>query len=190
MIWLRQEMTRRALHAGLSLLALALAVVVAGCGSSKPSVQEQTNNWANGACSALVTWKDSITAAGQSVKNNLTKSSIQSASQDVQSANSKLSDDLKGLGKPPTPGADQAKSSLQQFSDQVKTGTDQIKQAISGITNASSVATAVTAIGSTVQTVGTELQSTVTDMKNIASDDTWKKAFQDSDSCKKLTSSS
>jgi hypothetical protein len=55
----------------LAFAPLALVVVlVAGCGggggssSSSPSAQD----WANGLCSAITTWSDSVKTAGESLK--------------------------------------------------------------------------------------------------------------------------
>ncbi len=164
---------------------IALAAAAAGCGGSNSSASE-TEQWADGMCSALVDWQSSVTAAGEKVsKGDLSKSSLQDAANGVSDANKQLRDDLDSLGKPPTETADKAKADLNQLTDDLKTNLDKIREALGNAGN--DVTAAITAVSGSVQAMGQDLQNTATQLKELQNDDTWSKAFKSSDSCQKLS---
>ena len=164
---------------------IALAIAAAGCGSSNDT-QSQTEDWADGMCSALTDWQNSVAAAGEKVsKGDLSKSTLQEAADGVADANKQLRDDLDSLGKPPTETADKAKADLQQLTDDLKTNVDKIREALSSSGN--DVTAAITAVSGAVQAMSQDLQNTATQLKALESDDTWSKAFKSSDSCQKLS---
>ena len=163
---------------------LALAVAAAGCGGS--ATQSKTEAWADGMCSALVDWQNSVQTAGEKVsKGDLSKSSLQGAANGVSDANKQLRDDLDSLGKPPTETADKAKTDLNQLTDDLKTNIDKIREALGN--SGSDVTAAITAVSGSVQAMSQDVQNTATQLKALESDDTWKKAFNSSDSCQKLS---
>jgi methyl-accepting chemotaxis protein len=165
--------------------AIALAVAAAGCGSSNDT-QSQTEDWADGMCSALVDWQNSVAAAGEKVsKGDLSKSTLTDAANGVSDANKQLRDDLDSLGKPPTETADKAKADLQQLTDDLKTNIDKIREALGNAGN--DVSAAITAVAGSVQAMSQDLQNTTTQLKALEDDDTWSKAFKSSDSCQKLS---
>jgi hypothetical protein len=162
--------------------ALILCVAAAGCGSDKSA----TESWADGMCSALVDWQNSVTAAGENVSGgNLSKSSLQNAASEVSDANKQLRDDLDGLGKPPTETVDKAKSSLDQLGDDLNKNLADIREALANATG-NDVSVAITAVASSVQTMSQDFQNTTTQLKALQGDDTWSNAFKNSDSCQKL----
>ena len=83
-------------------MVLTLAMVAAGCGGSK-SETTPTEKWAGDLCSAVGTWRTSITSIASSVQTNgVTKDSLTNALERAKSDTKKLTDDLKGLGRPNT----------------------------------------------------------------------------------------
>ena len=65
---------------------LVLAVLAAGCGGGGGGGNDTTSaqDWADGVCSAINTWTDSLRSAGQSLSGgNLSKDSLESAAGDV-----------------------------------------------------------------------------------------------------------
>lgn len=176
----------RLFGAATALLALVLAIVVAGCGgSSNESSGPSQAEWADGMCSAFVDWQNNLKAAGQNVsKGNLSKSTLEDTANAIADANKQLKDDLNGLGKPPTPTADQAKSALTQLTEDLSKSVDKIREALSG---SNGVQAAVTAAAGAVQAMGQDVQATATKLDSLSKDDAWKKAFQSSESCKKLS---
>lgn len=171
---------------GLLALVGALVLVLSGCGSSKSSdTAAQTADWADGMCSAFVSWQENLQAAGQKVsKGGLSKATLEDTANAISDANKQLRDDLDGLGKPPTPAADEAKATLQQLSDDLSKSVDRIREALSGSNN---VTEAVTAAAGAVQAMGQDVQKTTSKLESLSKDDTWQKAFQSSASCKKLS---
>jgi small-conductance mechanosensitive channel len=164
---------------------IALAVAAAGCGGSNNSASE-TEQWADGMCSALVDWQNSVAAAGEKVsKGDLSKSTLQGAANGVSDANKQLRDDLDSLGKPPTETADKAKADLNQLTDDLQTNVEKIRDALGSAGN--DVTAAITAVSGSVQAMSQDLQNTATQLKALESDETWSKAFKSSDSCQKLS---
>jgi methyl-accepting chemotaxis protein len=163
---------------------IALAVAAAGCGGS--DTQSETEAWADGMCSALLDWQNSVRTAGEDVsKGNLSKSTLQDAANGVSDANKQLRDDLDSLGKPPTETAEKAKEDLNQLTDDLKTNIDKIRDALGNA--GSDVTAAITAVSGSVQAMSQDVQNTATQLKALQSDDTWSKAFKSSDSCQKLS---
>jgi hypothetical protein len=164
---------------------VALAVAAAGCGGS--DTQSKTEAWADGMCSALVDWQSSVTAAGEDVSTgDLSKSSLEKAADGVADANKQLRDDLDSLGKPPTETVDKAKTALNQLGDDLNKSLSDIREALAN-SSGNDVSLAITAVASSVQAMSQDLQNTSTQLKALQSDDTWKKAFNSSDSCQKLS---
>jgi small-conductance mechanosensitive channel len=182
---MRHDLSRRAW--GVAAALLVLVVAAAGCGSESSSAEEQTASSADGLCGTLVTWQKNVTAAGEKVsQGQLSKASIEDASKAVGDANKQLRDDLSSLGKPPTPSAEEAKSALQQLSDDLSMNVDQIREAL-GSASGSGISAAVAAASGAVQAMGQDLQNTTTKLQSLTKDETWSKAFKSSDSCQKLT---
>ena len=171
------------------LLALAGTIVVAsvasGCGGDDTA--SKTEAWADGMCSALVDWQNSVQTAGEEVsKGDLSKSSLQDAADGVSDANKQLRDDIDALGEPPTETVDKAKSALTQLSQELSTNVDKARQALANISG-SDVSSAVTAVAGAVQAMSQDFQNTTTQLKALEDDDTWSKAFKSSESCQKLS---
>src|SRR5436309_214359 len=101
---------------------VALAVLAAGCGGGGGGDKSASaQDWADGVCSAINTWTDSLRSAGQSLSGgNLSKSSLESATNDVKDATAQLKDDLSGLGTPDTQSGDQAKQTTDELSKNIQ----------------------------------------------------------------------
>ena len=171
-------------------LTLALVVVVAaltaGCGSKKPMT---TAEWANGVCSAVSTWKDSLTSAAEPLTSgNISKDSLQSAADDAKSATDTLQSDLKDLGKPNIEAGQQAQDQINTLASDLQADVDTIKNATNGASGVSGIASAVTTAKTTVSTMKTQVSSTFTSLKQLDATGDLTTAFQQADSCQQLTS--
>ena len=106
----------------ISSLAL-LAFLAAGCGgggSGSSSDTKSAQDWADGVCSAINTWTDSLRSASQSVTGgNLSQNSLKQAASDLKDSTAQLKDDLNGLGKPDVSSGDKAKESVDQLSSNI-----------------------------------------------------------------------
>jgi hypothetical protein len=184
-------------------LAAALAVVgllsAAGCGSSSSSssttttgesAASQRTSWANGVCGALVSWESALKSTGSQLKSGTpSKSSVQDAASQAKSTTQTLVDTLKGLGKPPSPAADQAKQTVDQLGSELSKDVDSIKSAAGNVSSPQDLKTAATSVGSTLSTMKTQVSSAVNELKSLDPNGAWKQAFSQADSCTTLTSS-
>ena len=190
-------MSRRAVTRALALAAgvLAVAVLAAGCGGggggSSTSGTSSPDQWADGVCSALTTWANSLKTATTSLKGNLSQDSLKSATDDVSSATNQLATDLKGLGKPDTAAGDKAKSTLDSLSEQLKQDVQTIKNAADNASAGSGgIVKAVSTVSATLSTAGSQVQTAFSSLQQLDTKGELEKAFENSASCKKLTSQS
>jgi uncharacterized phage infection (PIP) family protein YhgE len=166
---------------GLAALLVSLTLLAAGCGKSKPPTAA---DWANGVCSALSTWKTSITSAVDSVKSgNVTKDSVTSAADDAKNATNKLTDDLKKLGKPDTNAGAQARQTVDQLSSQVSDGVDTIQTTVKNITSLSSGLAALPTVSSTLKTINDQITAAYKTLSNLDPGGELQKAFQSAPDC-------
>jgi hypothetical protein len=170
---------------------LVLAVLAAGCGGGGGGSSDtmSAQDWADGVCSAINTWTDSIKSAGQSLTGgNLSKDSLGSTATDVKDSTAQLKDDLQGLGKPDTESGDEAKQSIDELSSNIQEDVDQMDSAIKDVQNGGSIMTAVTTVTGSLSTMSTQVQSTFNDLENLDPKGELESAFKNASSCKSLTS--
>ena len=175
---------------GISSLAV-LAVLAAGCGGGGggSSDTESAQDWADGLCSALNTWTDSLKSAGQSLSGgNLSKSSLESAGNDVKDATAQLKDDLNGLGKPELSSGDKAKQSVDDLSNKIQQDVDKVDGAVTDAQSGGGIANALTTVTSTISTMGSQVQSTFSELEKLDPKGELESAFNNASSCKSLTS--
>jgi ABC-type transporter Mla subunit MlaD len=167
---------------------LALAVLAAGCGGGgggSSSSTKDPQDWADGVCSAINTWTDSLRSASQSVTGgNLSENSLKQAASDLEDSTAQLKDDLDNLGKPDLESGDKAKQSIDTLSTNISGNVDKINGAIKDVQNGGSIVNALTTVTSTIQTMGTEVQTTFDDLKNLDPAGELKSAFENASSCK------
>ena len=169
-------------------VALLAAAFASGCGGSDGGDSSATE-WAGDVCSAITTWKDSITSTADSLKGgNLSEDALRSAADDVESATSDFVDDVRGLGKPDTGAGEQAKESLDQLADEADQNLSAIKSAVDNASGVSGAVAAVTAISAALSTMGDQLSSTVAELKQLDAGGELEAAFNEADSCKTLQS--
>lgn len=180
---------RMKLPAALASLLL-LAVLAAGCGGGGGGDETTSaQDWADGVCSAINTWTDSLRSAGQSLSGgNLSKDSLESATNDVKDATAQLKDDLSGLGTPDTESGDQAKQTTDELSKNIQEGVDTIDGAVKDATSGGSIVTAVTTVTSTLSTMGSQVQTAFGELEKLDPGGELESAFKNASSCKSLTS--
>lgn len=171
------------------ILVLSAVVLSAGCGSKKQP--DSTTAWANGLCTAVTTWKTSVTNAAEPLKNgNLSKSSIQSAGNELQDATNTFVSSVKKLGKPNTASGAQAQQAVDKLSQEIQDGTQKISAAAKGVTGVSDSLGAISTATATLSTMATEVSSTFTTLQGLDPKGELKTAFNQADACKSLRASS
>ena len=110
----------------------AAALLAAGCGSGDDETSG-ANDWANSVCSAVSTWKTSVSSAATSIQGgNLSENSLESAVDDVTDATKTLADDLKDAGRPDTADGQKAKGVVDQLAGEIEDGAEKIADAVDG----------------------------------------------------------
>ena len=168
-------------------LLLVVTAILAGCGSKESSQPATTTDWANGVCTAITAWTDSVKSAAAPLKGgNVSKDSLQSATDDVKSATNTLESDLKGLGKPDTQAGQQARDSLDQLSSELRTNADTIQTARDGASDISGILSAVATVGATLVTMQSQVSSTFNSLKQLDVKGELQTAFQQASACQQL----
>ena len=161
-----------------ALLVVVLAALAAGCGDDGNATQD----WADGVCTELNTWADSIQTTVKGLTDqglSLQKSDVEGAVDDARTATNDLTSGLEDLGPPPDDsGAQQVKSELDQLSDEIRNQLDDVQQATatesSVLQLTQTVAAAVSASAAAAKTTYDAIQSAGGELKS---------AFEDADSC-------
>ena len=171
---------------------LVLGVLAAGCGGGGggSSDTESAQDWADGVCSAINTWTDSLRSAGQSLTGgNLSESALTGAASDLQDSTAQLKDDLGSLGKPDLDAGDKAKDTVDTLSSNIQDNVDKIEGAINDAKDGGNLVNVLSTVTSTISTMGTQVQTAFTDLENLDPGGELESAFKNASSCKSLTSS-
>jgi hypothetical protein len=184
--------TGRTSRAWAAVLVVALLAVVSGCGSNDETTTTTaaaavTAEWADGLCASLVAWRSSIKSATASVKSgDVSGTSLQETADSISTANDDLVSDLEGLGTPPTPGADEAKATTDEFVNEAQSESEEITDAATNVSSVSDLPGAVADITASLATISKDLASTVTKLKTLPNSE-WDQAFAQSQDCDELT---
>lgn len=170
----------------LAVFLAGLALVAAGCGKKD---QSSATQWANSFCSAVNTWRDSLTAATDEVKSgNISKDSIRNAADDAKNATDTFTKTVRGLGKPKTQSGEQAQQEVDTLSNQIDDGTQKIKDATKGVSGITEALSAASTVSATIATMSSQVQTTYQNLRQLDPKGEMQNAFHDADACKKLRS--
>jgi hypothetical protein len=181
------EMVSKSKWVVLLSVAVCTAFLAAGCGGSDTNSAE---DWANGVCKALTSWRDSIQSSAKDLQASPSKSSIQSFTESLSNATNKLVDDVKGLGKPDTEGGDQAKKAMDTLSDELDGDVTKIQDATKDVNGANEALTAASTVTATLATMGNQVTAAVSQLQAADVGNELDDAFKNADSCKALGNSS
>ena len=184
----------------LAVLILSAAIVAAGCGGDSSSSSSSSSSgtgtessttaagdWANSVCQAFNDWNSSITGAAQSVRDNPTEDGIKSAGDDIRSATDTLAADLRGLDRPDTESGQEAKAAIDELATSLETSMQKITDAIDNASGASGLVTAGSTIATTLTEMGSQVSTTGQQLENIDAGGELQSAFEQTDSCSGLT---
>ena len=179
----------------LALAPLALAVVlVAGCGgggSSSSSSSPSPQDWANGLCSAITTWSNSVKTAGESLKSgSLTEADLKNSTSEIKSATNQFAEDLKGLGKPNTDAGQQAKDAIDKLSTEINDDVDTLSSAVDDAAGngTKGAVTAASSIATSLSTMSTQIAAAASKLQQADAKGEIEQGFRDAPACKKLSS--
>lgn len=172
-------------------LALLIPVVVgmllaAGCGGDDGTEASGTTDWANGVCTAVTTWTESLRSAASSVTADPSRDSLESAVDDVESATETLTEDLRGLGRPDTEAGEEAQQTVEQLSDDLNDDVQEIETAVDDVSGASDIPSAVSTISATLMSMGNQISSAFDELEQVDDTGELRNAFEQADACADL----
>jgi phage-related protein len=182
----------------LAVVILSAAIVAAGCGGGSSSSggtgtessATAADDWANSVCEAFVAWNNSITDAGQGIRDNPSEEGIRTAGEQIQSATQTLADDLRGLGRPDTESGQQAKDTIDQLATNLDTSLQKINEAMDNASGTAGAVTAASTIGTTLVEMADHVSTAFQHLQEIDAQGELQSAFEQGDSCAGLTTTS
>ena len=185
-------MTRTRKQAPAASLVLAATMLITWAVAARASSSTSAKQWANGVCSAVQTFANSVdsTIGGLNGSDSL-DSAAQEAKSGLQSAVTELQGSLEKLGKPPTSDGKQAQTALQNLSDELGKAVASIQGVLTPPPSSpSEIASAFADIGSEIQKAVSQTKSTANTLKGLKPNGALKKAFQSAPACTQLKNSS
>ncbi len=169
----------------------ALALSAAGCGGDESPTASATDEWAEGFCTAITTWTDSLGNVRDgftSGASSLSQDGLEDAANDVQSSTETLVDDLRGLGRPETESGEAVESSVDELSTTLESEVANIESTAQGASGLSEIPSAITSITASLSAMSTAFSSTLQSIESADADDELRTALEDSPACADITS--
>jgi methyl-accepting chemotaxis protein len=167
-------------------LVLCLAFLLAGCGGDDSSTSSASEDYANSVCSDLSTWITDVQATTKSLTDaalSISEDDVENAVNEIEKDTSTLADELKQEGAPDTEDGQQAKTDLENLTNELQTQVDDVKQAAD---SSSGTAALVSAVLGAVSNGANALKSTYESLQGLDPAGELKDAFENSDDCKSL----
>ena len=167
----------------------ALALAAAGCGGDESPTASATDEWADGFCTAITTWTDSLQSVTDefSSASALSQDGLENAANDVQSSTETLVDDLRGLGRPETESGDAVESSVDELSTTLESEVANIESAAQGASGLTEIPGAITSITASLAAMSTAFSSTLQTIESADADAELRTALEDSPACADIT---
>ena len=168
----------------------ALALAAAGCGGDESPTASATDEWADGFCTAITTWTDSLQSVTDqfSSASALSQDGLEDAANDVQSSTETLVDDLRGLGRPETESGEAVESSVDELSTTLESEVANIESAAQGASGLTEIPGAITSITASLAAMSTAFSSTLQTIESADADAELRTALEDSPACADITS--
>ena len=186
-------MSRRLVSHLAALVATAVIVVTAAaCGGSGggeaagTTTPTESQSFANLVCSSLVTWKQDVTKAANSVKESPSKETISVALTQTQKSTATLVNELKSLDVPSTESSKEAKSTLTTLEDQLNQGASKIKETAGSMSGLQGSVEAVSTMSTTLVTMRDQVKAAGNQLRTLPKGEL-KDAFANSQTCQSLS---
>jgi hypothetical protein len=178
-------------HLAAGVATAALVVTAAACGGSgdksagTTTTPSDSQQFAHLVCSSLVTWKQDVTKAVNSVKENPSKDTITVAATKARDSTSTLVNELKSLDVPNTDSSKEAKDALATLEDQLNQGASKIKETAGKISGLTGSVEAVSIISTTLVTMRDQVKAAGDKLSTLPKGEL-KDAFTSSQTCQSL----
>jgi len=170
---------------------LALAVPVAGCGGGdEQSAQSPTAEWADGFCTAITSWRDSLeTATGDLADaSSLSRESLERTADDVGAATEQLVDDLRALGAPDTESGQEVEAAIDELATTLETELTQVEETVQGISGLTGVPSALSSLSTSFSAMAAAFASSLEALENADVQGDLREALESSPACDELSS--
>jgi gas vesicle protein len=170
-------------------LVSLLALGAAGCGGDDEPATSATDEWADGLCTAITTWRDSLqeTADGLQSLSSLSRDSLDQAAEDARAATDTLVDDVRALGAPDTESGEEAKRAVDAFSSTVESERADIEDTINGISGIADLPAAVQDISASLSSMYAAESTMLASIRTGDTQDELESAFESSAACDEVT---
>jgi methyl-accepting chemotaxis protein len=166
-------------------MCMTAVALAAGCGGDDDSGSSAATEWADGLCSAITDWTESVQATSNSLKGgNLSEDSLRDAANDYKSATQEFVDEVRDLGTPDTESGEQAKEEIDQLADSVEENVTKIEDAVD---DGGGLATTVSAVTTALSGMGEQLSAAFTSLQQLDPGGELEEAFRDADACDELS---
>jgi ATP-dependent exoDNAse (exonuclease V) beta subunit len=166
----------------------ALALLAAGCGGDGNGGDEtlSTTEWAEGLCSSITTWTESLQSAAEPLTGgNLSEEALQEAADDVESSTETFTEDLKDLGTPDTEAGQEAKDLLDGLDEELDDDLQQIQSAAENA-SAGNILTTVSTVSATLGEMAQQISATFQELDQLDASNELEQAFEEADSCDEI----
>jgi methyl-accepting chemotaxis protein len=158
------------------------ALAVTGCGGDD-EVSASTR-WAGDLCTAVDTWRTSMTSTANELSGNPTREGLENAADDVKGATQTLVDTVQGLGNPDTESGEQAQEAIEALSTSIESDLETITEAVDGVTDVRSALQAATTVSATVSKITSDISDSLNDIEALGEvDDELQDSFAEAESC-------
>jgi hypothetical protein len=145
--------------------------------------------FADGTCTALTTWKGTVTQAVDNVKTERTKESVGTAADEARTATQTMIESIRSLGFPSTDGGTEAKATLQTLESQLRAGAATMQDAFKGASGLTGAVAAASTIRATLATMREQLATAGSSLRSLPEGELHD-AFFSSSACSSLKNES
>ncbi|MGH3077491.1 MAG: hypothetical protein ACRDPZ_04840 [Gaiellaceae bacterium] len=173
------------LAAALAVFVISLALVAAGCGGDDESAQSAADEWAEGLCTTITTWQDSVREVtdGLDDLSSLSQERFEQARDDIEGATETFRDDLSSLGTPETESGEEARQAVDDFSSTLESESADIEETIDGISGIADLPVVAQDIAASLSSVYSALSTMLASIRTGDAQDELESAFDNADAC-------
>jgi methyl-accepting chemotaxis protein len=172
--------------------ATTVVSCAAGCGGTSTQDKSEAEKWADGVCSSISTWRDTVSQARSTLRHpaDLSVGTFEDTLRDVVDATRRLVTEVGNLGPPDTTAGDQAANQLSNLSEDLDKEMAVLKKTIrSDATSLSQMLANLSTITGALSTMSADTRKTVHELSSLDGATELRDAFDSSASCQHLSAS-
>ena len=169
-------------------VAVLSLAVVAGCGGDE-SDTSATAEWADGFCTATLTWSDELQRIADDIGDlgSLSSETVTQAVEEAGTATDEYVEAVRDLGGPDTDSGDEIESSLEQLADEVEAEKAEIEDALEDVSGITGLATAGREVAASVSSMFVALERAFQEFEDADVSGELQTAFEESSACDEIT---